>query len=140
MLHIIKRNLGVYFMVLACLDFALVGACVKLIGGDLPAIEVVFFRNFIALFYMWYLFKKSHLKPREGGHFFLLVFRGVAGVLSLYLLFYNIEHITLGGAYAFQKTAPIFTTLLAFFVFRESIGFKGWAGIAVGFCGVLFIA
>ena len=138
--HAIKHNLGVYFMVLACLDFALVGACVKLIGGDLPAIEVVFFRNLIALFYMWYLFKKSHLKPRAGGHFGLLVFRGVAGVLSLYLLFYNIEHITLGGAFAFQKTAPIFTTLIAFFVFKENIGLKGWGGIAMGFCGVLLIA
>ena len=140
MLRMVKHNLGVYFMVLACLDFALVGACAKLLSEDLPAIEVVFFRNFIAAFYLWYLFKKSHLKPREGGHFFLLVFRGVAGVLSLYLLFYNIEHITLGGAYAFQKTAPIFTTLISFFVFKENIGLKGWGGIFIGFCGVLLIA
>ncbi len=140
MLRVIKHNLAVYFMVLACLDFALVGACAKLLSEDLPAIEVVFFRNFIAAFYLWYLFKKSHLKPREGGHLGLLVFRGVAGVLSLYLLFYNIEHITLGGAYAFQKTAPIFTTLIAFFIFKENIGLKGWGGIFVGFCGVLLIA
>lgn len=140
MLRMVKHNLGAYFMVLACLDFALVGACVKLINGTLPAIEVVFFRNAIALFYMCYLFKKSTLKAREGGHFFLLVFRGVAGVLSLYLLFYNIEHITLGGAYAFQKTSPIFTTLISFFIFRENIGLKGWGGIAIGFCGVLLIS
>lgn len=140
MLRIIKHNLGVYFMVLACLDFALIGACAKLLSADLPAIEVVFFRNCIAAFYLLYLYKKSSLKPREGRHFMLLVFRGVMGVLSLYLLFYNIEHITLGGAYAFQKTAPIFTTLIAFFVFKEFIGLRGWFGIAVGFCGVLFIA
>lgn len=137
MLRIIKHNLGVYFMVLACLDFALIGACAKLLSADLPAIEVVFFRNCIAAFYLLYLYKKSSLKPREGRHFMLLVFRGVMGVLSLYLLFYNIEHITLGGAYAFQKTAPIFTTLIAFFVFKEFIGLRGWLGIAVGFCGVL---
>ena len=127
-------------MVLACLDFALIGVCAKLLSKDLPAIEVVFFRNFIAALYLLYLYQKSTLKPREGGHFSLLVFRGVAGVLSLYLLFYNIEHITLGGAYAFQKTAPIFTTLLSFFIFKESVGFRGWGGIFVGFCGVLFIA
>lgn len=140
MLRVIKHNLGAYFMVLACLDFALIGVCAKLLSKDLPAIEVVFFRNFIAALYLLYLYQKSTLKPREGGHFGLLVFRGVAGVLSLYLLFYNIEHITLGGAYAFQKTAPIFTTLLSFFIFKESVGFRGWGGIFVGFCGVLFIA
>lgn len=140
MLRVVKHNLGAYFMVLACLDFALIGVCAKLLSKDLPAIEVVFFRNFIAALYLLYLYQKSTLKPREGGHFGLLIFRGVAGVLSLYLLFYNIEHITLGGAYAFQKTAPIFTTLLSFFIFKESVGLRGWGGIFVGFCGVLFIA
>ena len=146
MLRVIKHNLGVYFMVLACLDFSLVGACAKLLSdkelmdGGLPAIEVVFFRNFIAAFYLFYLYKKSTLKAREGGHLRLLVFRGVAGVLSLYLLFYNIEHITLGGAFAFHKTAPIFATLLSFFVFKESVGLRGWFAILIGFCGVLFIA
>lgn len=140
MLRVIKHNLGVYFMVLACLDFALIGAFAKLLSTELAAIEVVFFRNCIAAFYLFYLYKKSSSKQREGGHFALLVFRGVAGVLSLYLLFYNIQNITLGGAYAFQKTAPIFTTLIAFFVFKEFIGLRGWCGIAIGFCGVLFIA
>ncbi|MGX2971910.1 DMT family transporter [Helicobacter sp. T3_23-1059] len=141
MLKIIKHNLSVYFMVLASLDFALVGACAKILSSEgLPSIEVVFFRNLIAAMYLYYLFKKSTLKSKEGGHFGLLVFRGVSGVLSLYLLFYNIEHITLGGAYSFQKTAPIFTTLIAFFVFRESIGFRGWLAVLVGFCGVLLVA
>ena len=141
MLRVIKHNLIVYFMVLASLDFALVGACAKILSSEgLPSIEVVFFRNLIAAMYLYYLFKKSTLKSKEGGHFGLLVFRGVSGVLSLYLLFYNIEHITLGGAYSFQKTAPIFTTLIAFFVFRESIGFRGWLAVLVGFCGVLLVA
>ena len=141
MLRVIKHNLSVYFMVLASLDFALVGACAKILSSEgLPSIEVVFFRNLIAAMYLYYLFKKSTLKSKEGGHFGLLVFRGVSGVLSLYLLFYNIEHITLGGAYSFQKTAPIFTTLIAFFVFRESIGFRGWLAVLVGFCGVLLVA
>ncbi len=141
MLKIIKHNLSVYFMVLASLDFALVGACAKILSSEgLPSIEVVFFRNLIAAMYLYYLFKKSTLKSKEGGHFGLLVFRGGTGVLSLYLLFYNIEHITLGGAYSFQKTAPIFTTLIAFFVFRESIGCRGWLAVLVGFCGVLLVA
>ena len=141
MLRVVKHNLSVYFMVLACLDFALVGACAKILSAEgLPSIEVVFFRNLIAAMYLYYLFKKSTLKSKEGGHFGLLVFRGVSGVLSLYLLFYNIEHITLGGAYSFQKTAPIFTTLIAFFVFRENIGFRGWFAVLIGFCGVLLVA
>ncbi|TQR60908.1 DMT family transporter [Campylobacter troglodytis] len=140
MLRIIKHNLAVYFMVLACLEFSFVGAFAKLLSEDLPAIEVVFFRNIIAAIYLFYLYKKSTLKEREGGHLGLLIFRAIAGVISVYLLFYNIEHISLGGAYAFHKSAPIFATLLAFFVFKEVIALRGWFGIIIGFCGVLLIA
>ncbi len=140
MLPLIKHNLGIYFMFLACLEFALVGFCAKILSDEgLPSIEVMFFRNVIGLAFMIYLLSrmKTH---KEGGHFWLLVFRGVVGTISLYLFFYNISHISLGGAFVFQKTSPIFITLIAFFVFKESIGFKGWLGVLVAFCGVLLIS
>lgn len=35
MLRIIKHNLGVYFMILAYLEFALVGACAKILNDGL---------------------------------------------------------------------------------------------------------
>lgn len=56
------------------------------------------------------------------------------------MFFYNVSNITLGGAFAFQKTAPIFITLIAFVVFKENIGIKGWIGILIAFGGVLLIA
>ncbi len=83
---------------------------------------------------------KSSKVHKEGGHFWLLVFRGVTGTLSLYMFFYNVSNITLGGAFAFQKTAPIFITLIAFIIFKENIGAKGWLGILIAFSGVLLIA
>ena len=127
-------------MVLACLDFAFVGACAKLLSEEgLSSIEIMFFRNAIGVVFMLYLL--THLKShKEGGRLGLLIFRGVAGTLSLYLFFYNVSHISLGGAFAFQKVSPIFVTLIAFVLFKESIGFRGVCGILIAFAGVLFIS
>ncbi|TKX29835.1 EamA family transporter [Campylobacter sp. MIT 12-5580] len=139
MLRVIKHNLGVYFMVIACLDFALVGACAKILSEELPSIEIMFFRNIIGVFFMLYMISKLKIHKEEG-HFWLLVFRGVVGTLSLYLFFYNVSHISLGGAFAFQKTSPIFITLIAFFVFKENIGLKGIFAILIAFGGVLLVS
>lgn len=126
-------------MILACLDFALMGACAKILSKEMSSIEIMFFRNIIGIFFIIYLLKRSKVH-KEGGHFWLLVFRGVAGTLSLYMFFYNVSNITLGGAFAFQKIAPIFITLIAFVIFKENIGIKGWIGILIAFGGVLLIA
>ncbi|MBK1964678.1 EamA family transporter [Campylobacter novaezeelandiae] len=138
MLKIVKHNLGIYFMMLACLDFALMGACAKILSNELSSIEIMFFRNIIGTFFIIYMLKKTKIH-KEGGKLGLLIFRGVIGTLALYMFFYNVSHITLGGAFAFQKTAPIFVTLIAFFLFKENIGVKGWFGILIAFLGVLCI-
>lgn len=140
MLAVIRHNLGVYFMVLACLEFALVGACAKILSQEgLPSIEIMFFRNAIGLVCMLYLLRRVRIH-KSGGHIWLLLFRGLVGTISLYLFFYNVSHISLGGAFAFQKTSPLFITLLAFFLFKESVGLRGWAGILIAFMGVLCIS
>ncbi|WP_270979472.1 DMT family transporter [Campylobacter helveticus] len=139
MLRVIKHNLGVYFMILACLDFALMSACAKILSEELSSIEIMFFRNIIGVIFMLYMLRKLRTH-KEGGRLWLLIFRGVVGTLSLYLFFYNISNITLGGAFAFQKTSPIFITLIAFVIFKENIGLKGWFGILIAFLGVLLIA
>lgn len=138
MLRVIKHNLGIYFMILACLDFSLLGACAKILSKELSSIEIMFFRNIIGVIFLLYMMKKNKIH-KEGRHFWLLIFRGVAGALALYLFFYNISNISLGGAFAFQKTAPIFITLIAFVIFKENIGFKGFIAIFIAFGGVLLI-
>lgn len=127
-------------MVLASLEFALVGTCAKILSQEnLPSIEIMFFRNGIGLLFMMYYLSRLKVH-KEGGHFWLLVFRGIAGSISLYLFFYNISNIMLSGAFAFQKTSPIFVTLIAFFLFKESIGFKGWVGILIAFGGMFLVS
>ncbi|WP_078435957.1 DMT family transporter [Campylobacter pinnipediorum] len=136
--RIIIRNLGIYYMIIASILFAFTGAFAKILSSDLPSIEVVFFRNLIGLMMILYAIFKKPLN-QKGGHIFLLMFRGFVGTIALFAFFYNIAHINLGAAFTFSKTSPIFTAILAAFVFKESLSFKGWGAIFLGFIGILFI-
>lgn len=72
MLKVIKHNLGIYFMILACLDFALMGACAKILSKEMSSIEIMFFRNIIGIFFIVYLLKRSKAHKEGGGAFLAL--------------------------------------------------------------------
>ena len=138
MLKIIRHNLDIYFMILACLNFAFMGACAKILSDEMSSIEIMFFRNICGVIFLSYMIFK-HKAHRGGGHLGLLIFRGVMGTIALYMFFYNIANISLGGAFAFQKTGPIFIAIISFFLFKENIGLKGGVAILIAFLSVLLI-
>lgn len=133
------RHLGVYYMIIACMHFAAVGAFAKLLSSEIPSVEVVFFRNVVGLILVLYVIYKRPPTNQKGGQFGVLMFRGFIGTISLFALFYNIAHINLGAAYTFQKTSPIFTAIMAAIFLKESLSRRGWGAIFLGFVGILFI-
>lgn len=132
------RHLGIYYMLIASLLFAGTGALSKILSSELSSIEIVFFRNIIGLgLIIWMIYKRP--LHQTGGKFWLLAFRGIIGTIGLYAFFYNIAHIDLATAFTFSKTSPIFTALLAAFIFKERLSYLGWFAIFIGFIGILFI-
>lgn len=136
--RIIRKNLGIYFMFIGSFAFALMGACAKLLSDDLPSVEIMFFRNLISMIFVSYMIYKIPYK-KQGGKFFLLLFRGLAGTISLYAFFYNVSNISLGGAFAFQKTNPLFVALIAFLFLHEKLSIKSVFCLFLAFSGVLLI-
>lgn len=132
------RHLGIYYMLIASLLFAGTGALSKILSSELSSIEIVFFRNIIGLGLIILMIYKKPLH-QTGGKFWLLAFRGIIGTIGLYAFFYNIAHIDLATAFTFSKTSPIFTALLAAFIFKERLSYLGWFAIFIGFIGILFI-
>ncbi|WP_293651571.1 DMT family transporter [uncultured Campylobacter sp.] len=132
------RHLGIYYMLIASLLFAGIGALSKILSSELSSIEIVFFRNIIGLgLIIWMIYKRP--LHQAGGKFWLLAFRGIIGTIGLYAFFYNIAHIDLATAFTFSKTSPIFTALLAAFIFKERLSYLGWFAIFIGFIGILFV-
>lgn len=134
----IARHLGVYYMIVASALFAFVGAFAKILSESLPSIEVVFFRNIVGLILIIFALKKRPI-VQVGGRFWLLFFRGLAGIISIIGFFYNIAHMGLGEAFTFSKTAPIFIALIAAMFLKERLSIQAWLAIFMGFVGILLI-
>ncbi|BCX79921.1 DMT family transporter [Campylobacter sp. 19-13652] len=136
--RVIVRNLGVYYMIIACLMFAVTGSLAKFVSKDLPSIEVVFFRNLIGLIIVIFTAIKLS-KKIKGGAFWLLMFRGFIGSVALFAFFYNIAHINLAAAFTFSKTSTIWIALIAAIWLKERLSSLGWFAVFLGFGGIILI-
>ncbi len=125
-------------MIIASFCFAAMGVFVKILSQNLGVLEITFLRNIFGVLVIGLTLYKFPLKS-VGGKPFLLFFRGFMGFVSLLAFFYNIAHISLADAMTFSKMSPIFTAIIAFFVFKEKLSFFGWGAIFLGFFGVVLI-
>ncbi|PID47270.1 MAG: EamA family transporter [Proteobacteria bacterium] len=131
-------NKGVLLMLLASFFSACMGGFAKALSENMDTLEVVFFRNVVGVVLVLLTIIKKPL-IQEGGHFFLLVFRGFIGFIALLAWFYNVSQIPLADAVTFANTSPIFTALFAYLFLNERIGWLGWFAIFLGFFGLVFI-
>lgn len=135
---LVKENIGIFYMLLASVLFAITGAFAKVLSADLPSIEVVFFRNFVGLILIVLALMKNRPVQR-GGQFGLLVFRGVIGAFAILAFFYNIAHTDLATAFTYSKTSPIFIALISAIFLKQKVSSKAWFSILLGFVGIIII-
>lgn len=134
----VKIDDSIKWMLVASFCFAIMGIFVKILSQNLSVLEITFLRNIFGVIVIGATLYKLPLKG-VGGKPLLLFFRGFMGFVSLLAFFYNISHISLADAMTFSKTSPIFTAIIAFFVFKEKLSFFGWGAIFLGFFGIVLI-
>lgn len=132
------KDLGIFYMIVASILFAITGAFSKVLSQNLSSIEVVFFRNFIGLLFILPIIIKVKFN-QKGGKIWLLIFRAFIGTMALLAFFYNIAHISLGAAFTFSKTSTIFTAVLATILLNERLSLQSWFFIFLGFFGIICI-
>ena len=132
---------GPAFKIASTLAFAVMLVSVKLLGGHVPAGEVVFFRSALAVFpvlaMVWAQGElPSGLKTsRPGGH----VIRSVVGVTAMSLWFFGVQRLPLADALAITYAAPLLTVALATMLLGEIVTGTRWIAVGVGFAGVLVV-
>ncbi len=124
-------------MLLATLCFSLMNVVVKKIS-HLPAIELVFFRCFIAMSIALAMSKRLKLNWLGNNHK-LLVLRGTFGTIALFALFLSLQKIPLASAMTIQYLSPVFTTVIAIFLLGESVRPIQWIFYLISFVGVFVI-
>jgi len=135
-----KRTLlseGVRAMFFSTIAFALANVFVKQVS-HLPAMEIVMFRCLVGAAFCFYGLRKANADWR-GSSRKLLFLRGLFGTTALYFFFVTVQNIPLASAMTIQYLSPIFTTIIAIFILKESVKPLQWIFYAIAFSGVLFI-
>jgi drug/metabolite transporter (DMT)-like permease len=120
--------------------FAVAGALVKALGGEVPLAQVVLFRNLFAipalLPLLWRAGGLSALRTRYPR---LHAARLAGGLLGMVGAFYGYAVLPLATVTALGFTMPLFLTLLSIPLLGERVGARRGAAVLAGFGGVLLM-
>ena len=127
------------FKSLSVLFFVLMGTCIKLLADRVPLFEVVFFRNFFALFPVIFMLWKNNLKIADINQYPLHLMRAVFGICAMTLFFLSLRHVNLVEMQTISFSSVFFISILSVFFLREVIGVRRIIAIMFGFIGVVII-
>ena len=129
----------VYLILAVTFGFSLMSLFVKL-AGDLPAMQKAFFRNFVAMIFVFIMMlreKVGFIPPKE--HIPDLLGRSFFGTLGLVCNFYALGTLNLSDANMLNKLSPFFAIIFSVFLLREKPKLVQIIGVTVAFVGSLFI-
>ena len=126
-------------MVIALFMFTIMGVCIRLAAENLPVIEVVFFRNALAVIILLPIIARSGWSVIRMNRPKLFVVRAMVNAVGMFLGFTALTLIPLAQMTALGFTGPIFITIGAVLFLGEVIRARRIAAIAVGLCGTLII-
>lgn len=123
---------GVRFMLLSALGFALMSACVKLVGQyGIPVMEIIAARAAISLLLSYLDVKRKKISV-WGKNKPLLIARGAVGTLALVCVYFAVTTLPLAEATILQYLNPVFTAILALFFLKERIQLSSI--VCIGLC------
>ena len=139
MVKINQKTKGIIYILTAAFGFSLMSLFVKL-AGDLPAMQKAFFRNFVAMIFVFIMMlreKVGFIPPKE--HIPDLLGRSFFGTLGLVCNFYALGTLNLSDANMLNKLSPFFAIIFSVFLLREKPKLVQIIGVTVAFVGSLFI-
>jgi len=132
--------LGIVYMIAATALFASSSAISKLLVVTYPVGEVLFTRCAVGLVCV-----SAFILPRFGTSVFYTRRLGAHAARSLSqscsqtFILIAFSLMPLAGAVAINFSAPLFATLVAALLFKETVGRARWVALLVGFAGVLLV-
>lgn len=135
------RYKGIFYIVLSAFSFAFMFAFVRKAGDDLPTMQKVFFRNFVALFIAVGSLIKSKTRFEITGkkNKAVIFIRALAGTIGMIGNFYAIDRLALSDASMLNKMSPFFVIVFSFIFLKEKLTPFQILTVVGAFIGSLFI-
>ncbi|NQW11041.1 MAG: DMT family transporter [Alphaproteobacteria bacterium] len=130
---------GSIWMSISGLVFAVMVALIKHTGRTLPVIEILFIRQLFVLIYLSPAIARGFPAVFRTKRPELHAIRVGLSAVAMTAAFTALVHLPLAEATAISFSRALFTTVLAVFILRETVGWRRWSATAVGLIGVLVI-
>jgi len=121
--------------------FSCADATVKAMGGSLSVFQIGFFLTLASSSTFGFSRAKSErwadvFRMNRPWLVFLRAFTGIMGGLMAVTAFTTLPF---AQAYAVLFLMPLFATMLSIPILGERVGWRRWAAVGIGFCGVLLV-
>jgi drug/metabolite transporter (DMT)-like permease len=126
-------------MLLSAASFSVMVASAKLLGGRIPAAQIVLVRTLFAIVATYAFLYRAGISPK-GNRQGLLVVRGLLGFGALLCLYTALPRLPLAEATLIQYMNPIFVTVLAIPLLGERVSRSSLTALGVAFGGLLLVA
>ena len=130
---------GALMMALAAAAFSVMHAGIRHLSGEMHPFEIAFFRVFFGFFALAPVFLRDGWAPLKTRNLKLFAYRGVLNSAAMLMFFFSLSITPLATVAALSFTAPLFATLLAMLLLRESVRLRRWSALLIGFAGTLVI-
>ena len=131
---------AIIFNLLAWVMLPIMDGFAKYLSADLPVLQITWARYFFTVVFtfplMFFFFKKYLVwtdKPK------LQLIRGLILLTANISFFYSISVISLPKALTLAFVAPLVVTAFSPFFLGESVGYRRWAAVIIGFIGSLVV-
>lgn len=132
---------GAGLMMLSMAAFTFNDACIKLLAGDIPLMQVIFLRGVMASVLIWGFGRATgairlDLPRRDWA---LLALRSAVELGATFCFLTALFHMPIADVTAILQALPLTITLAAAFFLGEPVGWRRLLAIGAGFGGVLLI-
>ena len=134
-----SRIKSALWMLFASLNFALLNTLVKYLSEDFSLSQIIFFRSFFAIIFIFPWLLNSGLYSLKTNSIKLQIARSSVALAAMYLWFFSISKIPLAEATAINFTAPIFGAICAVFFLKEKIKKRRFIAILFSILGAIII-
>lgn len=130
---------GIGWMLLAGLFFSVMVALIRLLGSNIPSVEIVFFRSLVQLCVLSVVFWRagfSSLKPNRPG---LQLVRSLLAVALINCNYYAFTKLPVADVTAIGFSRNLFVVILAMVFLKERMSVGRLLVTLVGFFGILVV-
>jgi len=131
---------GIFLMIAAMVAFTTADICIKLVSTELPVGQVLAFFGLggTVFFGSWAILSGQKL---FGADFFMpvLMLRNAGEMFGTFCITTSLFLIPISSVSVIMQAAPLMTTAGAALVLGQTVGWRRWMAIVIGFAGVLII-